>query len=537
MYIAIVVAGVIAAAGCDRGASRAQDNVLRVTLRSRVKSIDPLLATDVYSSTMVRRTYEGLLQYHYLKRPYAVEPLLAKSLPEISADGLTYTFRLREGVRFQDDPAFGPGGKGRELTAADFVYSFKRLRDWWGFRGKLKSVTAPERSTLRLTLRSPYPALLHVLTLPGAVVVPREAVERYGEDFGRHPVGTGPFRLERFEPNELVWKRNGNFRGEAYPSEGAPGDREAGLLADAGKTIPFVDGIVDRVLLEERPAWLAFLRGELDLFKGIPKDVAGAEPGFTILTEPGMWFTYLAFNWSDPSVGGKRNAYLRRALSLAFDEKALSRDFYRSTALKAESIVPPGIPGFDSGFRNPWRAFEPEKAERILAEAGHPGGKGIPELVLSAPADTSQRQLAEFFQRAAARLGLTVRLETLAFPELLDRLKRHQLQMWTGNWYYDFPDPENGWQILYGPNANGGSNYTGYRAPELDALYERLTGLDDGPERRRVAELMSRLLTEDLPLIAAAFPSESAGARSWVRNVKLHAFEHGTERYLRLNAR
>ena len=273
---------------------------------ARIKGFDPVKAGDVASAHAVSRIYEGLLQYAYLVRPYRLEPCLAEALPEVSADGLEYTFRIRRGIYFQDDPCFvATGGRGRELTAEDFVYAIKRVADlkngspgYWAFRDRIPGLDefraasagsaptdytrpvaglqAPDRYTLRISLKGPYPQLLWVLAMNYAYAVPREAVEYYGEDFVNHPVGTGPYVLASHVHNYRVefvrnpkWRETG--RPDAYPSEGEPGDAERGLLADAGRPIPFIDRIVQYVIGDSTTRWLLFLAGQLDV-AGISKD-------------------------------------------------------------------------------------------------------------------------------------------------------------------------------------------------------------------------------------------------------------------------
>ena len=251
--------GGLLVAGCGRGQLDAGEKPGEmVTYRQsyRVRSMDPAKAGDVESALVTSRIYETLLQYSYLDRPYHVEPLLGASLPDISADGLTYTFRLRKGIFFQDDPCFrATGGKGRELVAADFIFSFKRIVDikmasdgaWcfsqivgmeeWrattggdkptDFSRPIAGLQAPDPYTLIIRLKQPQPQLLWILTMHYTSAMPREAVEFYGQELGNHPVGTGAFILKEFRPNyryEFIrnpkWRETG--RVDCYPTSKSP---------------------------------------------------------------------------------------------------------------------------------------------------------------------------------------------------------------------------------------------------------------------------------------------------------------------------
>ena len=261
----------------------------------RIKGLDPAKAGDVASSMVVGRVYEGLLEYSYLDRPYHLQPMLASAMPEVSADGLTYTFHIRKGIFFQDDPCF-PSGKGRELTAEDFVYSIKRVADpknassgYWAFNGRIagldefraassgdrptdynapvEGLHAPDRYTFQIQLKEPYPQLLWILAMNYAFAVPREAVEFYGSDFINHPVGTGPYILAKSKSNYCIefvrnpkWAETG--RVELYPSTGSAEARAAGLLEDAGKPVPFIDRIVQYVVDDPATQWMMFLTGQ-----------------------------------------------------------------------------------------------------------------------------------------------------------------------------------------------------------------------------------------------------------------------------------
>ncbi|HSR88730.1 MAG TPA: ABC transporter substrate-binding protein, partial [Pontiella sp.] len=345
------------------------DEIVSYSSTSRIRGLDPGISGEVSSSLAISRLYEGLLQYDYLARPYKVIPLLAESMPDISPDGLVYTFRIRKGIYFHDDPCF-PDGKGRELTAADFVYSFKRVADvknassgFWAFNKRIKGINdfhdaskgkeptdydvpveglkALDHYTLQITLTEPYPQLLYILAMHYSFAVPREAVEYYGKSFANHPVGTGPYELVEWRRNSRIeflrspkWAETG--RVETYPTEGTPEQEAAGLLKDAGLPIPFIDRVVQYVIDDSTTAWMMFLSGQLGV-SGISRDNWDAvitgdrqlsesleKRDIRLVSSPTLDIYYLGFNMEDPVVGqsadpgqDRRNRKLRQALSCA----------------------------------------------------------------------------------------------------------------------------------------------------------------------------------------------------------------------------
>jgi ABC-type transport system substrate-binding protein len=235
-------------------------------------------------------------------------------------------------------------------------------------------------------------------------------------------------------------------------------------------------------------------------------------------------------------LGGAKNKFLRQAMSLAYDEGPSIEKFYLGLATKAESPIPPGIAGYDASYRNPVREYNLVKAREILAKAGHPNGEGIPELVFDLKSDMTQRQIAEYFQRSMAQLGIKVRLSTMSWPELLSRIRRKQAQLWGISWHYDYPDAENGWQLLYSKNESPGSNAANYKSAKFDLLFEKMVVTTDGPARRGLFAKMREIFAEDVPWILTVHQMETRLSHPWLHNFKLHHFDHNIEKYLRVDA-
>jgi ABC-type transport system substrate-binding protein len=552
----------------------ADESVLNISVGSEIKGMDPIYASDRYSGNEVGRVYEGLLEYHYLKRPYTLTPNLAEAMPTVTDNGLTYTFKIKKGVVFHDDAAF-PGGKGRELTAADFVYSIKRLADpklqglgWWVIDGKIaglnewreesknasktdytkkiEGLQALDKYTLQFKLSKPFPQFLYALAMPFTFVVAKEVVDHYGKEFLNHPVGTGPYVLPLFgQSTRIVYKKNPTFRKKLYPSEASEEFKAKGFLADAGKQLPLIDKIVVNIMIESQPRWLSFQKGRLD-YVGIPKDNfdsavtpdkkvsdALAKKGMELLIAPSLDVTYTAFNHDVELF--KNNVDLRRAMALAYDVNESNKLFFNSTGLPAQSVVPPGIKGFIKGYQSPYRGPNVEEAKRLLAKAGFPDGKGLPVITYDCPSSTVARQIGEFFKKQMEKINVKIQVVTNTWPELQKKITKRQVMLYGIAWGADYPDAENFLQLLYGPNRAPGANGSGYDNPEFNRLYEVASVMQDTPERTALYEKMYRMAADQAPWIYGLHRQAYALKQSWVRNFLITDFEIGRVQYLNID--
>lgn len=561
--------------GCTSKTKMDPPNTIRLSSPSKIKGLDPIFADDLYGGTEVSRAYEGLLQYHYLKRPYELIPNLAEAMPVVSADGKVLTFKLKKGVLFQDDEAFkDTQGKGREMTAEDVVYSFKRLADpklassgWWIFDGKIaglnewreaakagpdyskpvEGLKATDRYTVQITLTARSAQFLYALAMPFTFIVPREAVEKYGKEFINHPVGTGPFKIAEYNPNsKLVWVKNPTYRKETYPSEGEATDQADGLLADAGKPLPLADKLIIQIFEESQPMWLTFLSGKLDA-AGIPKDnyqqaiTATKElspelkqKGIVLKKSADLDITHFSFNMTDPLFA--KNKYLRQAMSLAYDEDQFIEKFYNGRAIPAQGPIPPGIAGYDPNFKNPYRQFNLQKSKELLAKAGYPEGKGLPPIEYATLSDSTSRQSTEYAQIMFGAIGIKLKVNTYSWPEFQSAVKTKKGQLWSFAWSADYPDAENFLQLFYSKNVSPGPNDANYVNPEFDKLYEKALAMTDSPERTELYRKMAAIVVEDCPWIFGAHRIVFSLTHSWLKNYKRHAFDHGSAKYLRIDS-
>lgn len=578
------ILALVALAGCSgpEGGGSSNDSVF-YGQTARIRGFDPARSGDVASSVAIARIYEGLLQYSYLKRPYQVEPNLAAEMPAVSRDGLTYTFRVRKGIFFQDDPCFGPDGKGRELNAADFVYSIKRVADvknqspgYWAFNDRIAGLDefraastspeptdydmdvaglhAPNPHTLVIKLKRPYPQLPWIMTMHYTYAVAREAVEYYGTDFLNHPVGTGPYILKSWKRNYRIefagnprWEETG--RVERYPSEGEPGDAEDGLLQDAGKPIPFIDRVVNYVIDDSLTQWLKFLTGELEA-SGISRDnwdvVITPERELAenlrkrdirLYTTPTLDVYYIGFNMDDPVVG--RNRKLRQALTCAFNSEEWI-EFYNGRIVRAKGPIPPTVEGTMTG-PSPY-GFDLDKARRLLAEAGYPKGiseqtgKRLQLTIELGSADADTRESTELTQAFFRRIGVILNPSYNNWPTFLNKMERRQCQLYRLGWVADYPDAENFLQLFYGPNSSPGPNHSNYVNKEFDRLYEQVRVLPDSRKRTELYRRMAAIVVEDCPWIFMHHPMSYALTHSWLKNYKPHDFPYGMGKYRNIDA-
>jgi len=570
----VLLSGLMFFASCTKKVDM-NEKVLNLAVGSEIKGMDPIYANDRYSSNEIARIYEGLLEYHYLKRPYTLVPNLAESLPVVTDNGMTYTFKIKKGIVFQDDAAF-EGGKGRELTAEDFVYSIKRLADpklqglgWWLLDGKIKGLnewrdknaekdvvdytevieglTAADKHTLVFKLNKPFPQFLYSLAMPFTFVVAKEAVDKYGKEFLNHPVGTGPFMLKgkvfKQTSKRLEYVKNPTFRKKGFPVEAS--EEFKPMLADAGKELPLVDKIVVNIIKESQPRMLQFKKGKVD-YNAVDKDnfdsmvstgkkLSGelAQKGISLEVSPSLDVTYTAFNHDMKLF---KNTDLRRAMSLAFDVNELNKLFYNDVrAMPAQSIVPPGIAGYMKDYKAPYRLKNIEKAKALLVKAGYAGGKGLPEITYDCPSSSTSRQIGELLKKHMAQVGIKVKVVQNTWPELQKKITKRQVMLYGIAWGADYPDAENFLQLLYGPNKAPGANGSGYDNPEFNQLFKKASVMQDSPERTALYEKLNRMAAEEVPWIFGVHRLGYTLKHSWLRNYMSTDFEAGQAQYINID--
>ncbi|MBC7447892.1 MAG: ABC transporter substrate-binding protein [Hymenobacteraceae bacterium] len=501
---------------CDSAAPTDPRRVFRYNQSEQsgaLTSLDPAFARNQANIWAQTQLFNGLIELDSALRP---APALAHRWT-VSADARTYTFRLRPGVRFHDDPCF-PEGKGRVVRAADVVYAFRRLLDpatastgGWIFRGKVLSDSAgvprdsafqaPNDSTIVVRLGQPFAAFLSLLSMPYAFVVAPEAVARYGRDFGQHPVGTGPFRFHVWnEGSALVLHRNPTYW----------------RLDARGRRLPYLDAVQISFIGDKKTEFLTFLQGKLDFLSGIREssrdlilrpdgqvrpDFAGR---FRVEKVPYLNTEYLGFQLDSATLReptpAVRDRRVRQALSFAIDRRAYVRFLLSSVGQPGTSgMVPPALASFDEKAV-PGYAYDPARARALLREAGYgPGGRPL-SLKLSTVAE--KREQVEFLQQQWAAVGATVTLDINQGPAHQELVDNGKAAFWTKSWLGDYPDAENYLALFYSPNFSpAGPDKTHFRSAAYDQVYEQALREPDEARRLTLYQQLDRQMLAECPVI------------------------------------
>jgi ABC-type transport system substrate-binding protein len=577
-FAASVLAVSLPAAAAD------MSKTLRIAFQLAESSFDPAIFQDVYSGMLSANIFDPLVDYDYLARPAKLKPNTAEALPEVSSDALTYTFRVKPGIYFTPDPAFG--GKRRELVAADYAFVIKRLFDpkvkspnLYLLEGKIVGLDAlmerarktgrfdydapveglqtPDRYTLRIRLTARDFNFPYLMGYTQFAALAREVVEHYGDDIGAHPVGTGPFMLKHWRrAHRIVLEANPDFREmylESAPSE--PGDEEV-IRAIGGKRLPIVGRIEVFVIEENQPRWLAFLNGEHDLIQWVPPEFINtvspdgklaaylANRGVRMVKEVHARIGYTYFNLDDPMIGGYEPAQvaLRRAVTLAYNEDEEIRIIRKGQAIRAQSPIPPGVMGYDPALRSPTLEFNPSKAKALLDMFGFVDrdGDGYRErpdgsplvLELAGRPDQEARQYDELWRKCMDEVGIRVTFRKARWPDLLKESVAGKLQMWSLSWSAGSPDGDFFMSLFYGPNSFK-NNDAHFRLAEYDRMYERSrTFPPDSPERLRLYQDMTKLILAYAPWVLHVHHLNTHLLNPWVKGYKKHPFVSTQWRYL-----
>ncbi|MFK5949147.1 MAG: ABC transporter substrate-binding protein [Methylococcales bacterium] len=542
-----------------------------------------------------------------------------------------YTINIKPGIKYQFHPAFIAANRKltpeqiaeinvlsdfdqlgtRELIAADYVYQIKRLADpkkqspiagvmknyILGFDafskqiGKqsvsLKNISGVEvlgRYRYKIRIKGKYPQFKFWLAMPFFAPMPWEAEAFYQQQglsdknisLDWFPVGTGPYYLTENNPNQrMVLAKNPNYHQDKYPSEGEIGDKERGLLDDAGKLMPFIDKVVYTLEKETIPYWNKFLQGYYDA-SGISSDsfdqavqfigdgdakltdVMQAK-GIKLQTAVTTSIFYLGFNMLDPVIGGDSVSArkIRQAISIAIDYEEYISIFQNGRGLPAQGMLPYGIYGYEENKAgiNPvvydwvdgqYKRKSIKSAEKLMREAGYPKGVNPAtgeSLVLyfdTTSVSVDDRPRMNWYRKQFAKLGIKLVIRATDYNRFQEKMRTGSGQMFLWGWNADYPDPENFFFLLYSKNGKvkyGGENAVNYHNAEFDKLFEQMRNMDDGKQRLEIIQKMQNIVRQDAPWVFGFYPKSFSLFHGWYKNVKPNLMANNRLKYTRIDVK
>ncbi|MCB1323593.1 MAG: hypothetical protein H7A21_15915 [Spirochaetales bacterium] len=566
----------------------------RVLFMERPESpstLDPARVSDIESNLVASNLHDTPFGFHYLRRPLELVPAMARG-PAVRSTrrlgGQIYfglRFSIQSGLRYADDVCFA-GGVGREIQIDDIILNLKRAADsslaafakpylvghvpgmaelserldrayeerermevfpdfaadpvWREYQKPVEGLQRIDDYTIEVLYFEPNPQAVYLFSSVTGSPVPIECLAYYNgregrPTYDRHPISSGAFMLREWNPgSEIVLVRNPNYRNDYYPNDGEAEDAGRGLLAAAGKRVPFLDEVRIQLIARGPPRWSLFGQGYLDIYSN-QTDLKDR-----LLESPDLLERYQSrgvvrnsdtefatFGWSlnlnDPLF--RNNRLLRQAISLAIDRSEMIRLFLPGRGTIAHSPIPPGMDGFEADFVNPFSVSDPDRARQLLERAGYPGGidpeTGRPlRLHFYDRAGEGRAAIQRFYINQFARVGLELEIEPVDFPTLIQKKNTKDFQMIHWGWGADYPDAQNFLQLFYGPNTETTYNESSYRNPTFDALYEEMRRMDRGPARDQIIEQLKALLARDLPVVYLYHRQSTVFAQPWVRSLK-----------------
>ncbi len=559
-----------------------KEKILTKVLTGKLKSFDPIKCNERTGVQETTKIFDCLFEYEYLERPAKLKPNLIERMPDISVDGKTYTFRLNKNIYFHDNSCF-LNGIGRELEAKDIIYSFLRIADsklkgiayhylsdrvigldnWrkkytntkTNFDESIEGFQVIDKYTFKIKLKGPYPEFLYILSLPFFSIVAREACEKYGEEIGAHPVGTGPFMIQdyyNFQSNKIEYIRNPKFRDKFFPTHGSKQFKEM-ISRYGGKKIPFIDRIITYIIPEIPPRWLKMKNLEVD-FMDITDDGNLNEIlnennelisklkklGFKLNSGPSGRTEFLLFNNTDPLF--KNNKKLKEAITIACDREGYNKLFKNNLDPIAQSMIAEGLVGYNNKFKNPLYLSNAdnnvkkgkliEKAKQLLIESGFPGGKGVPEIELETLSTTLDRQKGEFFKRNLEEIGIKIKVVTNTLPELVKKGNSKNFVMLKLGWTSGVPEGYELLRFFYGPDSNQGANYSNFHNEKFDRILEEVMVTSDLDKRKLLLENLNKKLAFMVPCVFLTHPTNFILMKNRVKNLEFTPFAFGMEQYV-----
>ena len=562
----------------DKPANSANEKVLRYAFPIAETGFDPAQVSDLYSRIINANIFDALYGYDYLARPIKVKPNLAAALPEISADFKTFIVKIKPGTFYADDAAFG--GKKRELTAMDVVYSYKRFfdpktkspvfTDWeeekllgmdelrkdaekpgakFNYDKEVEGIRALDRYTLQMKSSETRPRLLYLLADPGSGgIVAREVVEKYGDKIMEHPVGTGAFKLDVWtRSSKMTLGKNPNYREVFYEAEPPADDAKSQAIYKQmkGKRLPMIDRVEVSVIEEIQPRWLSFLGNDHELLERLPNafayqaipnnqlapNLAKKKIGMERVPNPDVTVTY--FNMDHPTIGGytPEKVALRRAIALAYNSEEEIRLPRRNQAIPAQGPMQPTTYGFDPKFKTEMSEFNRARASALFDMYGYidkngDGWRDMPDgspLVLeyATSPDAASRELNEIWKKNMDAAGIKIVFKTAKWPENLKSARAGKLMMWGLGYSASTPDGAGALGLGYGP-AKGEGNLSRFANAEYDKLYLQQAVMADSPERLAIMQRLVKIMVAYMPYKFSTHRILTDMTQPWLSGYRRH---------------
>jgi peptide/nickel transport system substrate-binding protein len=494
-YLTLTLILLSFAACIDRPQPMGDHLVFRYNEHSNISSLDPAFARNPQNIWPANQLFNGLVQ---LDDDLNIQPDIAQRW-EIIDSILTYRFFLREDVYYHKDPVFGEDST-RRVTAGDFVYSFDRLVDpnvaspgsW--VLSNVADYKAVNDSVFEIRLKQPFPAFLGLLSMRYCSVVAHEAVEKYGGEFRRNPVGTGPFQFKLWEENvKLVLRKNPLY----FEFDGQ------------GERLPYLEAVAITFLPDKQSEFLQFAQGKIDFISGLDnsyKDeilttTGSLQDNYTesvyLLKAPYLNTEYLGF-FMEASTPEIQSIHLRRAVNYGFDRKKMIDYLRNGMGIPATAgFIPKGLPGFANipGFD-----YDPELARKLVERYKEQTGDNDPEIVIGT--NSQYLDLCEYIQRQLEKIGISVRIDVMPPSTLRQMKSTGELDIFRASWVADYPDAENYLSLFYSPNFTpNGPNYTHFSNPVLDSLYMESLSVTDIDARKEYYRKMDSIVIDQAAVV------------------------------------
>jgi len=492
---------------CNRGPMHNDGmTVFRYNEAAGITSLDPAFSRNQANIWATSQLFNSLLQ---LDEDLNVRPSIAREYT-ISDDGKLYTFFLRDDVFFHDNACFA-AGKGRKVVASDFVFSFSRLIDTrlnspgaWVVNQVARNtdgslaIEALNDSILTIRLQQPFPPFTGLLAMLYCAVVPHEAIAMYGQEFRNNPVGTGPFRYQYWKEGvKLVFRKNEHY-----------------FEFDGEQRMPYINAVSITFIIDRQTAFLEFIKGNMDYLSSVDatyKDEILTPEGtlqprhqgrFKMISKPFLNTEYLGIMVDEASLPADwplKERKVRQAINYGFDREKMMRFLRNNIGTPAHAgFVPVGMPGFTEnkgGYE-----YDPDRARRLLTEAGFPGGQGLPVITLQT--NQNYLDLSQYIQHELSKIGIRLAIDVMPPATLREAMAKGEARLFRASWIADYPDAENYLALFYSLNHSpAGPNYTRFTDKNFDRLYQRSLSITNDSLRHAIYRQLDQIVIENAPVV------------------------------------